>query len=34
MAEEEIKCPRCRSTQVTADKKGYGIGKAAGGALV
>lgn len=26
--EEPIRCPRCRSTQVTANKKGFGVGKA------
>ena len=24
----EIKCPRCGSTQLTANKKGFGLGKA------
>ena len=27
-AEEPIRCPRCGSTQVTANKKGFGVGKA------
>jgi RNA polymerase subunit RPABC4/transcription elongation factor Spt4 len=26
--EEPIRCPRCGSTQVTANKKGFGVGKA------
>jgi ribosomal protein S27E len=30
-----IKCPKCGSTQITAQKKGFGVGKAAvGGALL
>lgn len=31
---DEIKCPRCGSTQITANKKGFGIGKAAVGAII
>lgn len=31
---DEIKCPKCGSTQITAGKKGFGLGKAAGGALL
>lgn len=31
---EEIKCPKCKSTQITANKKGFSIGKAAAGALL
>lgn len=35
MAEEEIiKCPRCGSTQLNANKKGFGLGKAAGGGIL
>ena len=34
MSEEEVKCPKCGSTQLSADKKGFGLGKAAGGALL
>jgi len=35
MATTEIKCPRCGSTQLTANKKGFGLGNAVvGGALV
>jgi tellurium resistance protein TerD len=30
----EIKCPVCESTQVTANKKGFGLGKAAVGGLL
>lgn len=29
-----LQCPRCQSTQVTAGKKGFGLGKAAVGGLV
>jgi tellurium resistance protein TerD len=33
--EEAVKCPICKSTQITANKKGYGLGKAAiGGVLL
>lgn len=28
------KCPRCRSTDITANKKGFGLGKALGGAIL
>ena len=31
---EEIKCPRCLSSQLTANKKGFGIGKAIGGGIL
>lgn len=31
---EEIKCPRCKSNQITANKKGFSVGKAAAGALL
>ena len=30
---DEIKCPKCGSTQVAAGKKGFGLGKAALGAV-
>lgn len=30
---DEIKCPRCGSTQITAQNKGFGLGKAAIGGL-
>jgi len=35
-AEEDdtIKCPKCRSSQVTANNKGFGLGKAAVGGLL
>ena len=33
-AQEPIRCPKCGSTQITADKKGFGIGKAIAGDLV
>lgn len=26
--EEPVRCPRCGSTQITANKKGFGVGKA------
>lgn len=32
--EEPVRCPRCRSTQLTANKKGFGLGKAAAGGLL
>jgi len=32
--DEQVKCPKCGSTQITADKKGYGVGKAVGGLLL
>ena len=34
MHENQIHCPRCNSTQVTANKKGFSGGKAAAGALL
>lgn len=33
-APPQIHCPKCNSTQITANKKGFGIGKAAVGAAV
>ena len=30
----EIKCPKCQSTQITADKKGFSGKQAVGGALL
>lgn len=32
--EDPVRCPRCRSTQLTANKKGFGLGKAAAGGLL
>jgi tellurium resistance protein TerD len=32
--DEEIKCPSCKSTQITATKKGFGLGKAAIGGIL
>lgn len=29
--EEPVRCPRCRSTQLTANRKGFGLGKVAAG---
>ncbi len=34
MAEDEIRCPKCNSTQITAGKKGFGLGKAAAGGIL
>lgn len=34
MSEQQIKCPKCKSTQLTANKKGFGLGKAAVGGLL
>jgi len=34
MAEKEISCPKCYSTQLTANKKGFGLGKAAVGGIL
>jgi len=31
---EQVRCPKCRSTQLSFDKKGYGVGKAAAGVLL
>lgn len=33
-AAPQVKCPRCRSTQIAAGTKGFGLGKAAVGGLV
>ncbi len=30
----EVCCPKCRSTQIVANKKGFGLGKAAAGGLI
>ena len=32
--EPELRCPRCGSAYVSANKKGFGIGKAIGGAIL
>lgn len=32
--EDIVCCPKCGSTQLTANKKGFGVGKALGGALL
>lgn len=34
MSEDQIECPKCYSTQLTADKKGFGLGKAIAGGLL
>ena len=31
---EKVKCPKCGSTQLTANKKGFRLGKAAVGGLL
>jgi tellurium resistance protein TerD len=31
---EEIRCPKCNSNQITAGNKGFGLGKAAAGGLL
>lgn len=33
-AEDKVCCPRCGNTQLTANQKGFGIGKAAVGGLL
>lgn len=30
----EVCCPMCKSTQIVANKKGFGLGKAAAGGLL
>lgn len=30
----EVRCPRCKSNQITANKKGFGLGKAAAGGIL
>lgn len=30
----EVSCPKCRSTQVTAQKRGFGLGRAAVGGVL
>jgi predicted nucleic-acid-binding Zn-ribbon protein len=32
--ENSIKCPKCNSTQITANKKGFSVGKAAAGVIL
>lgn len=32
--EEPVRCPLCHSTQITANKKGYGLGKGVAGGLL
>jgi tellurium resistance protein TerD len=31
---DEIRCPKCGSTQITASNKGFGLGKAAVGGIL
>jgi ssDNA-binding Zn-finger/Zn-ribbon topoisomerase 1 len=33
-AEKPVSCPKCESTQLSANKKGFSVGKAIGGALI
>lgn len=32
--ESSIRCPKCKSIQLAANKKGFGLGKAAAGGLL
>lgn len=32
--QDQIKCPKCGSEQITANKKGYSVGKAAAGVVL
>ena len=32
--EAPLRCPKCRCSQLTANKKGFGLGKAAAGGLL
>ena len=34
MPDNEVKCPKCGSNQITANQKGFGLGKAAIGGLL
>lgn len=34
MSNNEVCCPHCGSTQIVANKKGFGLGKAAAGGLL
>lgn len=34
MSDEALKCPRCKSIQLHAGSKGFGLGKAAAGGLL
>ena len=34
MAKKEITCPKCGSDQLSANKKGFGVGKAVAGAVL
>jgi len=34
MTEDQVKCPRCSSTQITANKKGFSLGGAALGGIL
>jgi tellurium resistance protein TerD len=34
MSSDEVKCPKCGSTQISADKKGFGLAKAVGGGVL
>ena len=34
MADDEVRCPKCGSTQIVANKKGFGLGKSLAGGLL
>jgi tellurium resistance protein TerD len=34
MADDTLRCPKCNSSQLSVDKKGFGLGKAATGGLL
>jgi len=34
MSEDQVRCPTCGSTQLTAQKKGFGLGKAVVGSFL
>ncbi|HRN80175.1 MAG TPA: hypothetical protein PKY29_04345 [Ferruginibacter sp.] len=34
MEQEKVFCPKCKSTELTANKKGFSAGQAVGGALL
>jgi predicted RNA-binding Zn-ribbon protein involved in translation (DUF1610 family) len=34
MAEDQVECPKCGSTQITANKKGFSLGNAAVGGFL
>ncbi len=34
MSDEKIKCPKCGSSQISVNNKGFGLGKAAAGGIL